>query len=157
MEKDFELKRWSTFLIDLTKSQDDLYRNIDKKRDEVEQKIAQTISAQIVPLVDEIKNDKLPEKSQVKLDVLAAYLNDLTPEAAKGHDIIISLSAMELRVAIMIKNGFSSDEIARLLHISPHTVKTHRRSIRKKLNITNANINLSSFLKLKLGRASHPK
>jgi len=132
-----------------------LARNIDKKRDAVEKKIAQTISAQIVPLIDEIKNDKLPDKSRVKLDVLAAYLNDLTPEAAKGHDIIISLSAMELRVAMMIKNGFSSDEIARLLHISPHTVKTHRRSIRKKLSIRNANINLSSYLRLKLGKASH--
>ncbi len=131
-----------------------LARNIDKKRDEVEKKIAQTISAQILPLVNEIKNDKLPEKCRVKLDVLVAYLIDLTPEATKGHDIIISLSAMELRVAMMIKNGFSSDEIARLLHISPHTVKTHRRSIRKKLGIRNSNINLSSYLRLKLGKAS---
>ena len=134
-----------------------LARNIDKKRDEVEKKIARTISAQIMPLIDEMKNDKLPEKSRVKIDVLSAYLNDLTPETAKGHDIIISLSAMELRVAMMIKNGFSSDEIGRLLHISPHTVKTHRRSIRKKLNITNANINLSSYLRLKLGKASQIK
>jgi PAS domain S-box-containing protein len=132
-----------------------LARNIDKKRDEVEKKIAQTISAHIIPLIDEIKNDKLSEKSRVKLQVLAAYLNDLTPDAAKGHDVIISLSATELRIAMMIKNGFSSDEIARLLHISPHTVKTHRRSIRRKLNITNANINLSSYLRLKLGKASH--
>jgi PAS domain S-box-containing protein len=132
-----------------------LARNIDKKRDEVEKKIAQTISAQIVPLIDEIKNDTLPEKCRVKLDVLAAYLNDLTPEAAKGHGIIISLSAMELRVAMMIKNGFNSEEIARLLHISPHTVKTHRRSIRRKLKIKNSNINLSSYLKLKLGKTPH--
>jgi PAS domain S-box-containing protein len=132
-----------------------LARNIDKKRDEVEKKIARTISSQILPVVDEIKNDKMLEKTRAKLDVLAAYLNDLTPEAAKSHDIIISLSPMELRVAMMIKNGFSSEEIARLLHISPHTVKTHRRSIRKKLNIKNANINLASYLKLKLGRASN--
>jgi PAS domain S-box-containing protein len=132
-----------------------LARNIDKKRDEVEKKIARTISSQILPIVDEIKNDKMLEKTRAKLDVLAAYLNDLTPAAAKSHDIIISLSPMELRVAMMIKNGFSSEEIARLLHISPHTVKTHRRSIRKKLNIKNANINLASYLKLKLGKASN--
>jgi DNA-binding CsgD family transcriptional regulator len=130
-----------------------LARNIDKKRDEVEKKFAQKISAHIIPLIDELKNDHLPQKSRVKLDVLAAYLNDLTPEAAKGHDVIISLSATELRVAVMIKNGFSSDEIARLLRISPHTVKTHRRSIRKKLGIKNANINLSSYLRLKLGKS----
>ena len=105
-----------------------------------------------MPVIDEIKNDKMLEKTRAKLDVLAAYLNDLTPEAARSNDIIVSLSAMELRVAMMIKNGFTSEEIARLLHISPHTVKTHRRSIRKKLNIKNADINLASYLKLKLGK-----
>jgi PAS domain S-box-containing protein len=131
-----------------------LARNIDRKRDDTQKKIAQTISSQIMPALEEIKDDKILEKTRAKLDVLAAYLNDLTPEAARGHDIIVSLSAMELRVAMMIKNGFSSEEIARLLHISPHTVKTHRRSIRKKLNIKNAGINLSSYLKLKLRRTN---
>jgi DNA-binding CsgD family transcriptional regulator len=59
---------------------------------------------------------------------------------------------MELRVAVMIKGGFGSEDIARLLYLSPHTVKTHRRSIRKKLGIRNSKINLSSFLKFKLGK-----
>ena len=107
-----------------------------------------------MPIIEEMQKEKLPEKSRVKLDVLAAHLNDMTPEAAKGHDVIISLSAMELRVAMMIKNGFSTEEIARLLHISPHTVKTHRRSIRRKLNIRNSDINLASYLKFKLGRTN---
>jgi PAS domain S-box-containing protein len=132
-----------------------LARNIDKKRDEVEKRIAQIISSQIMPLLEEAKNDSIPEKSRVKLEVIAVYLNDLTPETAKGHDIIISLSAMELRIAMMIKNGFTSEEIARLLHISPFTVKTHRRSIRKKLKISNSSINLASYLKLKLGKTSN--
>jgi DNA-binding CsgD family transcriptional regulator len=131
-----------------------LARNIDKKRDEVEKKIAHTISSQIVPLVEELQKDMIPEKCKAKLEVLLAYLNDLTPEAARGHDIIVSLSSMELRVAVMIKNGFTSDDIARLLHISPHTVKTHRRSIRKKLDIKNSKINLASYLKLRLGKVS---
>jgi DNA-binding CsgD family transcriptional regulator len=132
-----------------------LARNIDKKRDEVEKKIAHAISSQILPLIEETKNDKLQEKTRAKLDVLSAYLNDLIPDASKGHDIIIALSSMELCVTMMIKNGFSTEEIARLLNISPHTVKTHRRSIRKKLKIKNSNINLASYLKLKLGKASN--
>jgi DNA-binding CsgD family transcriptional regulator len=131
-----------------------LARNIDKKRDEVVKKIAQTIGSQIIPLLEDLKMDKLQEKSRAKLEVLSVYLNDLTPDATKGHDIIVSLSAMELKVAVMIKNGFSSDDIARLLHISPHTVKTHRRSIRKKLHIKNSKINLASYLKLKMGKMS---
>jgi PAS domain S-box-containing protein len=129
-----------------------LARNIDKKRDEVEKKTAQIIGSQIMPLLKEIKDDRLAEKTRAKLEVLDAYLSDLTPGAARSHGIIISLSAMELRVAMMIKNGFSSEEIAQLLHISPHTVKTHRKTIRRKLKLKNSDINLASYLKLKLGR-----
>ena len=133
-----------------------LARNIDKKRDELEKKIARIVSSQIMPVIDELRGDRVPEKSLAKLDVLAAYLDDLTPGATKGHDVIVSLSPMELRVAVMIKRGFGSEDIARLLHLSPHTVKTHRRSIRKKLGIRNSKINLSSFLKFKLGKeAAH--
>jgi PAS domain S-box-containing protein len=131
-----------------------LTRNIDRKRDEVEKKIAQTIGSKIIPLLEEIRYDKIPEKTHAKLDVLSAYLNDLTSEATRGRDVIISLSPSELRVAMMIKNGFTSREISRLLNISHHTVKTHRKSIRKKLNIINTEINLASYLKLKLGNES---
>ena len=129
-----------------------LARNIDRKRDELEKKIARIVSSQILPIIDELRGDRVPEKSLAKLDVLAAYLDDLAPGATKGHDVIVSLSSMELRVAVMIKREFGSEDIARLLHLSPHTVKTHRRSIRKKLGIRNSKINLSSYLKLKLGK-----
>jgi PAS domain S-box-containing protein len=129
-----------------------LARNIDKKRDEAEKRIAQTISSQIIPLVDELKTHKIPEKSRAIIEMLGVYLNDLTLTGSRGHDVIIALSSMELRVATMIKNGFTSEEIARVLNISPHTVKTHRRSIRKKLNIKNENINLPSFLRDKLSK-----
>jgi DNA-binding CsgD family transcriptional regulator len=96
----------------------------------------------------------MPERSRTKLEVLSAYLADLTPGVVKSRDVIISLSSMELRVAMMIKNGFKTDEIGRLLNISPHTVKTHRRSIRRKLRISNSSINLTSYLKFKLEKAS---
>ena len=131
-----------------------LARNIDKKRDEIEKKMAQAVSSQILPLVEELKNDSIPEKSLAKLEVLSAYLSDLTSGASKSHDIIVSLSPMELRVAVMIKNGFKSEDIARLLHISIDTVKTHRRSIRRKLKLRNSDINLTSYLKFKLGKIS---
>jgi PAS domain S-box-containing protein len=129
-----------------------LARNINRKRDEVEKRIARTVSSQIIPLVEELKQDKIPGQSLVKLDVILEYLNDLTPRAARGHEIITSLSAMELRIAVMIKNGFSSEEIAKLLNISPHTVKTHRKNIRKKLKLRNSKTNLISFLRYKMGK-----
>jgi DNA-binding CsgD family transcriptional regulator len=65
-----------------------------------------------------------------------------------GLNIITTLSTAEMRVAAMIKNGLTSKEIATKLSISVDTVKTHRKNIRKKLNIQNASIDLANYLRL---------
>ena len=93
-------------------------------------------------------------KSLAKIDVLSALLADLTPEGSKAHEVIAVLSATELRLALMIKKDFTSEQIAGLLHMSPHTIKTHRRNIRKKLGLHNSKVNLSSYLKLKFSKDS---
>jgi DNA-binding CsgD family transcriptional regulator len=62
-------------------------------------------------------------------------------------NLMASLTPAEVRVATMIKNDLESQKIADKLFVSLHTVKTHRRNIRKKLNIKNAQINLANYLK----------
>ncbi len=56
------------------------------------------------------------------------------------------LTPREIDVCERIKTGMSSKEIAEYLHIHPETVNMHRKSIRKKLNLKNNNINLSTYL-----------
>jgi len=56
------------------------------------------------------------------------------------------LSLSELRIASMIKIGMTTDQIAQHLHISPDTVKTHRRNIRRKLDIVGEKNDLASYL-----------
>jgi DNA-binding CsgD family transcriptional regulator len=53
--------------------------------------------------------------------------------------------------ALIHKFGLTGLQIADLLHISPDTVKTHRRNIRKKLGLTNSRTNLASYLQAKMG------
>jgi PAS domain S-box-containing protein len=149
-----DLERANRELVQTNTALSVLARNIDKKRDDYEKQIAQAITSKIVPLIEEIMQEKIPERSRTKLEVLSAYLNDLTPAGSKSRDVIISLSSMELRVAMMIKNGFKTEEIGRLLNISFHTVKTHRKNIRRKLRLSNSSINLTSYLKFKLGKVS---
>ncbi|MEI8134890.1 MAG: helix-turn-helix transcriptional regulator [bacterium] len=60
---------------------------------------------------------------------LAERLPDLTPT--------------EIKVATLIREGFSTDAISGMLCVSPNTIKTHRKSIRKKLGLTS---NLQTFL-----------
>jgi len=45
------------------------------------------------------------------------------------------LTARELQVSDLITNGLSYTEIGEELALSPHTVKTHYRSIYRKLGI----------------------
>jgi DNA-binding NarL/FixJ family response regulator len=48
-----------------------------------------------------------------------------------------SLTARELEVLILIKNGKSTYEISKELNVSGHTVITHRKNLHLKLDITN--------------------
>jgi PAS domain S-box-containing protein len=147
-----DLERATRELVQTNTALSVLARNIDRKSGELENRIARSVSSRIMPLIDELSRDIAAERTRVKLEVLAACLKELTPGISRGREVIASLSATELRVAVMIKKSFRTNEIARLLHISPETVKTHRRSIRKKLGVAHSAINLSSYLMQKLGR-----
>lgn len=49
--------------------------------------------------------------------------------------LLEELSARELDVLKLIARGFSNDEIARTLFISPHTVKNHVSNIYRKMGM----------------------
>lgn len=49
--------------------------------------------------------------------------------------LLEELSARELDVLKLIAKGFSNDEIARTLFISPHTVKNHVSNIYRKMGM----------------------
>lgn len=56
-----------------------------------------------------------------------------------------SLTAREMEVCILVKDGIADQEIASRLFISSHTVKNHVKSIHKKLNV-NTRPQLVAFL-----------
>ena len=127
-----------------------LARNIDKDKEILEKRVFKIISTKIMPIIKELQMDKYCKKREADLEVLATYLDDLSPGQTIHHEITTSLSDQEMRVMVMIKNGLTSQKIANMLHISLHTVKTHRKNIRKKLNIQNSKVNLVSYLKSKM-------
>ncbi len=154
--RDLNLERITRELVMTNTALSVLARNLDRRRDELEKNIALAVSAKIMPVLNELRSDQLPVKSLSKLEMLSTLLADLAPEGSKTHEVIAALSATELRVALMIKKGFSSARIAELLNMSSHTIKTHRRSIRKKLGLQNSKLNLSSYLKFKFSKEYHP-
>ena len=81
------------------------------------------------------------------LDLLKENIKEIiSPFVESDQDTLFRLSPVELLICNMIKLGLSSKEIAIMRGVSPATVNRHRESIRRKLNLTNNKINLTSYL-----------
>ena len=149
-----ELEDTNEQLLEINNALSVLARNLERMRTESERRILQRTRTIIMPIIERLQQDKNLERYRTDFDLLLRYVQDITSDLASDIKIAESLSVTELRIASMIKNGMSGEDIARHLYISPATVKTHRRNIRKKLNIRNSAINLRAYLETQLGKGS---
>lgn len=111
-----------------------------------EQRPALHLQALVIPLLEKLRQDIHLEPYEAQLTMAIRYIQDLTSSATMTYLGNSALTLTELRVASMIKQGLRSGDIATCLGISPHTVKTHRRNIRKKLHIVGTKKPLAPYL-----------
>ncbi len=133
-----------------------LAQNIAREREETEKRIVLKTRSLIIPIIERLQHDKNLKRYEAELIMLVKHLEDLTSGLAADTKIATSLSFSELRIASLIKNGLTTEEIAKHLHISPSTIKTHRKNIRRKLGINNRQQNLRNYLDSRLGKRSGP-
>ena len=62
--------------------------------------------------------------------IMEKHFSPDPPEVSQGI-----LTARETEILKLLASGYSTQKVADELHLSPHTVHTHRKSIIKKLNI----------------------
>jgi len=148
-QRKLSLEKLNKELMETNQAVSVLARNIDKKKEELEKKIIRTCNGKLLPILKGLQNDVYCQKRQADLELIINYLNEITRDSPLHREIDSHLTDQEMRVAVMIKNGLTSQQIGDLLCLSLHTVKTHRKNIRKKLKIDNTNINLVSYLKSK--------
>lgn len=146
-----ELEKLNQELLETGKAVSILAKSLEKKKVETEKKIAATISSKIMPLVTQLRQNMKLSNSRRELDVIAAYLHELTSHLDASSQVMSPLSTAEARVAVLINNGLKTHEIASHLNISILTAKTHRRNIRKKLSLHHSNENLATYLKFRMG------
>ena len=150
VQRKFTLEKLNKELMETNQALSILARNIDRDKNLLEKKIYEITSTNMIPIINELQGDKSCQKRLADLEVLKTYLNGLIPGPTDQHEILVSLSSQEMRVAAMIKHGLTSPKIAEMLNVSLHTVKTHRKNIRKKLKLQNSNVNLCSYLRSKM-------
>ena len=143
------LEKLNRELLDTNQALSVLAENIDKEKENMEKRISQEVNGKIIPIIKGLQKDAYCQKRLADLEVLAQYLRDIVPDSRLRYLFHSSLTEQEMRVAMMVKNGLTSQKIADMLNISLHTVKFHRKSLRKKLEIQKSGINLETYLKSK--------
>ncbi|MFC1535273.1 LuxR C-terminal-related transcriptional regulator, partial [Thermodesulfobacteriota bacterium] len=141
-----ELENVNNQLMETNNALSVLARNLDRTKKESEKQLLQKTRTLILPIIERLHQSRHLERYRADLDLLISHIENLTSDITNDIKISASLSSTELRIAAMIRNDMSSHEIANQLHISLDTVKTHRKNIRKKLNLKNSRINLRSYL-----------
>ena len=139
-------------LLETNKALSVLAKNVEMTKNETIKEVIFKFRSLIVPIVEKLQEDsKLAREFYVELNMLGGYVSHLSSTLTTDIETCLSLSQTEFRVASLIKNGLTSEAIAKHLFISPSTVKTHRRNIRRKLGLNNQKDCLRDYLRHKLG------
>jgi len=151
-KREAELAKLNKQLIETNRALSVLAKNLDITQKESEKRIIQRIKTYIIPIIEKLRQDKNIGRYKADFDLLTGYIRELTSELANDIKIALALSTTELRVASLIRSGMSNQEIAKHLYITLSTVKTHRRNIRRKLDLHNSGINLKAYMKYELNQ-----
>lgn len=141
-------------LQEVNKSLLSLTTHMARIREELEMEVAAAVHKKIMPILKQLRSDPSFQHYRIELEMLGMHMDHLASTLRKHIGGVATLSAVELRIAAMIKNEFTSKQIAGLLCISLETVKTHRRNIRKKLGLQNSSTNLTTYLRDRWGEGN---
>nr|WP_320015950.1 LuxR C-terminal-related transcriptional regulator [uncultured Desulfobacter sp.] len=117
----------------------------DEKVD-LEKRVLANVENLLLPLVKKMEeqgSDLDKEYLQVLEDNIAQLTSSFGTKISRLHQ---RLTPRENEICNMIRTGLSSKEIGKMLNLSYRSVETYRNHIRKKLDITNKKINLTSYL-----------
>ncbi len=140
------LENLNTQLLDTNRALSVFAQNTEREREDIETRIALKLRSFTLPVVTKLRSDEALHKYWEQLDMLTRQIEDLTSGSPMDSRVAMTLSVTELKIAYLVKNGITTEEIARQLHIAETTVRTHRKNIRKKLQINHAQYSLRNFL-----------
>lgn len=124
----------------------EVINTVQAQQTEIGKNVTANIQKLVFPALDSLKR-RLPRHEQQTLERLENDLKEIvSPFINKLTSGIARLSPAEIRIASMIRRGMTVKQIADAESISEETVATHRRSIRRKLEITHSKVNLVTYL-----------
>jgi PAS domain S-box-containing protein len=143
--RDLNLKTKS--LEELNTAMKVLLKKREEDKTEVEQNVMTNVRELIAPYFVKINETKLDDYQKAFLNILESNLNEIvSPFTRKLSLKYLSLTPKEITIVNMIKIGYQSKKIAKIMKISPRTVDTHRKNIRGKIGLGQKRANLRSHI-----------
>ncbi len=124
-----------------------LLKRREENKTELERNVLANMKELVLPFLEKLQNSKLNEKQKVFINIMEFNINDIiSPFVQELSSKFLNLTATEIRIANIIKQGKSTKEIADMLNMSPRTIDLHRYNIRKKLGINKKKTSLATYL-----------
>jgi DNA-binding CsgD family transcriptional regulator len=146
-----EQKNYTTLLEQANKALKLVINEIENQNREREQAVYRNLSTNALPIIDQLKSERLSDPVRLLLNSLEFNLKSLfspPPRAFSQKETI--LTPQETRLCELIRSGLTSKQMAVVMGISPATVVVHRANIRKKLGLVGSDNNLATYLRSKL-------
>ena len=123
-----------------------IMERIEQEKQEIYRDIKTNVDKILTPILNALLL-QLPESRKNYVELLRTNLDEITsPFISRLSVKNYSMTPTEISICNMIRNGMRTKEIAEMRNVSEATINRHREKIRHKLNLTNKNINLASFL-----------
>jgi len=119
---------------------------IEQEKQEIRQDLKTNVEKVLKPVLQAFASQLSPIQNKY-VEMLKNGLEEITsPFISQLSSSFNSLTPTEVAICSMIRTGLRTKEIAEMRGISQATVNRHREKIRRKLKVTNQDVNLATFL-----------
>jgi len=119
---------------------------IEQEKQEIHQDIKTNVDKILMPILHALASQLSPAQKKY-VEMLQTNLEEITSPFTNQLSLSYhSMTPTEIAICNMIRNGMRTKEIAEMRSVSEATINRHREKIRRKLKITNQDVNLATFL-----------
>lgn len=145
--KEKELKQQADHLEKVNTALKVLIDHRDEEKTRLEKAISLNMQKLVMPYLEKLDSGVPKEHLKTYLDIIRSNLEDIaSPFSSRLSFDHLNLTPTEIQIADLVRHGYASKDISSNLNISIDAVSFHRKSIRKKLGLTNKKSNLRSYL-----------
>lgn len=124
-----------------------LLKNREHDKNEMERTIVQNIRELVLPYVEKLHSTELTSLQKSLVDIAKAHLKEIVSSfLLKMESRHPDMTPRELQIASLIKDGYTTKDISRILHLEMTTINNHRQRIRNKMTLSGKRTNLRSRL-----------